>query len=113
MSNGSYETETFETILQDAAKAAATSYGLTIEPNALAAFATISRRALRDSSEAEILRTRRGEIEQNVSRLIRYIATEDPDFDSKSGVITFQNLNNARAAFCREHPHAYPICPYP
>lgn len=113
MSNGSFETETFETILQDAAKASAKSHGLTIQSDALTSFAAMSRRALRDASEGDILTTRRGEIEENVSRLIRYIATEDPHFDSRSGVITYQNLNNARAAFCREHPHAYPICPYP
>jgi hypothetical protein len=110
MSHGHDETETFETFLQEAAQAVAHSYGLTILPDALAGLARLSRR---DPSEAERLTTSPGDIEQNVARLIRYIALDDPDFDTRSGVITFQHLNNARAAFCREHPLAYPICPYP
>ncbi len=113
MSNGSYETETFESFLQDVVTTFTRRRGLLIDPEALTELISVSSRALQTQAEEVLLERRRAEIQQNVERLMDFLATQSPGVDTQSGVITYRTFREGLAEFCRRHPDAYPLCPYP
>jgi hypothetical protein len=113
MSNGSYETETFESFLQDLVAAFTRRRGVRVAPDALNELISVSSRALQTEREGVVLETRRDEIQRNIERLMDFIATQIDAADTRSGVITYRTFTGGLAEFCRRHPDAYPLCPYP
>src|SRR5262249_46380473 len=108
----SYETETFESFVQDVATAEARKYDARLSDEAAVHLVSVASRALRTHQESDLLEKRRNEIQRNIEQLVAFIVNDFPGYD-RSGVISYKTLNDALANFCRRYPDAYPICPYP